>query len=637
MTAALSHRGPDESGIYLDDWAGLGHARLSIIDLSGGSQPIHNENETLWIVYNGEIFNYPELRQDLVKKGHQFYTSSDTEVILHLYEEKGSSCLNYFNGQFAFAIWDAKEKELFLARDGIGIRPLHYTIQKDLFIFASEIKSIFTVEQVPRQIDPIAMDQLFTFWTTIGERTVFKGINELPPGHYLKASHGKIQIKKYRDIPFYTPGEQLNWPEEDISARILELLKDSIRIRLRADVPVGSYVSGGLDSSGITALVKNNFNNELRTFGISFEEKSFDESEYQNHMISYLKTDHANIRATNEQIGASFPDVIWHSEKPLLRTAPVPLFLLSKVVRENGFKVVLTGEGADEVFGGYNIFREAKIRRFWAKQPNSKLRPLLLGKLYPYIFNNNPRARHFIQSFFGNGLDRVDDPLYSHFIRWQNTSRIKSFFSEELKMEIGNYSGYDELKQSLPESYYGWDYLAKAQYLEMSVFLSNYLLSSQGDRMAMGNSVEIRLPYLDYRLMDFMARVPSKWKINVLDEKYILKKAFQGVLPEKVVNRPKHPYRAPIKQSLLNASASYTFDVLSEGSLRESRLFDIPKVRRLLNKLRKAENASELDSMALTGIVSSQLVFNQYIDCFPTKEIQPIIPKIFIDHRSKGA
>ena len=210
-------------------------------------------------------------------------------------------------------------------------------------------------------------------------------------------------------------------------------------------------------------------------------------------MISYLKTDHANIRATNEQIGASFPDVIWHSEKPLLRTAPVPLFLLSKVVRENGFKVVLTGEGADEVFGGYNIFREAKIRRFWAKQPNSKLRPLLLGKLYPYIFNNNPRARHFIQSFFGNGLDRVDDPLYSHFIRWQNTSRIKSFFSEELKMEIGNYSGYDELKQSLPESYYGWDYLAKAQYLEMSVFLSNYLLSSQGDRMAMGNSVEIRL------------------------------------------------------------------------------------------------------------------------------------------------
>ena len=202
MTAALSHRGPDESGIYLDDWAGLGHARLSIIDLSGGSQPIHNENETLWIVYNGEIFNYPELRQDLVKKGHQFYTSSDTEVILHLYEEKGSSCLNYFNGQFAFAIWDAKEKELFLARDRVGIRPLHYTIQKDLFIFASEIKSIFTVEQVPRQIDPIAMDQLFTFWTTIGERTVFKGINELPPGHYLKASHGKIQIKKYRDIPF---------------------------------------------------------------------------------------------------------------------------------------------------------------------------------------------------------------------------------------------------------------------------------------------------------------------------------------------------------------------------------------------------------------------------------------------------
>jgi len=636
MVGAINHRGPDSSGIYLDDWAGLGHARLSIIDLSGGSQPIHNEDETMWIIYNGEIFNYPELRQDLILNGHCFYTSTDTEVILHLYEERGPSCLDYLNGQFAFAIWDTQKKELFLARDRVGILPLHYTIQRDSVIFSSEIKSIFMVEEIARQIDPVAMDQIFTFWTTMGERTVFKGIKELPPGHYLKASHRNIQVKKYWDIPFYQSEEQLDWPAEEISARIEELISDAIRIRLRADVPVGCYLSGGLDSSGITTLVRKNFNNHLRTFGIQFEEDAFDESEYQNYMVSFLQTDHTAIQAKNEQVKESFRDVLWHCEKPLLRTAPVPLFLLSKSVRQNGFKVVLTGEGADEVFGGYNIFRETKVRRFWAKQPDSKFRPLLLAKLYPYIFNNNPRIKHFIQTFFGSGLDKLDDPLFSHLIRWQNTSKIKAFFSEELKEEIGDYNGYDNLKQSLPESYGRWDYLSKAQYLEMVIFLSNYLLSSQGDRVAMAHAVEVRPPYLDHRIIDFMGHVPAKWKISVLNEKYILKKAFEEILPERIINRPKQPYRAPIKESLLNGNSSYTEEMLSGHFLNKTRLFDIPKVNRLLKKLQAVQHVNEVDNMALAGIISTQIIFDQFIAQSPIKQIRAINPKIFIDRRSKS-
>lgn len=618
MIAALHHRGPDESGIYLDDWIGLGHARLSIIDLSGGSQPIHNEDETLWIVYNGEVFNYPDLREDLLKRGHRFYTSTDTEVILHLYEEEGATCLHSFNGQFAFAIWDVRKKELFLARDRVGIRPLHYTFHGNSLIFASEIKAIFMVEGVPREIDPVAMDQIFTFWTTLPGRTVFKGISELPPGYYLKASPERVIVEKYWDIPFYPPEEQLNWTLDEICENIQELFKDAVRIRLRADVPVGCYISGGLDSSIATSLVVKNFNNKVRTFGIRFEEEAFDEGEHQELMVSYLNANHSAIAATNEKIGSSFPDVIWHCETPVLRTAPVPLFLLSQLVHQNGIKVVITGEGADEVFGGYNIFRETKIRRFWAKRPESKLRALLIGKLYPYIFDNL-RSKRMLKDFFAQGLDKTDDPFFSHLIRWNNTSKTKKFFSDDLRATIDPDCYREELEQIIPKEYGTWDYLCKAQYLEMALFLSNYLLSSQGDRVAMAHSLEIRLPYLDYRVIDFMGRVPSKLKIMGLNEKYILKKSFREIVPEKIAQRPKHPYRAPIKQSLLNEKFSgYVHNTLSDRSLSDAGLFDVPKVKMLLKKLQDIEAPGEVDSMALAGILSTQLVVEKFITDFNT-------------------
>ena len=635
MVGALKHRGPDECGIYMDDWVGLGHARLSVIDLSGGTQPIHNEDETLWIVCNGEVFNFPELKQDLQKKGHRFYTNTDAEVVLHLYEDKGPSCLDELNGQFAFAIWNNKDRELFLARDRVGICPLHYTMQGDRILFASEVKAIFMEKDVQRQIDPIGMDQIFTVWSTLSGDTIFKNIKELPPGHYLKASGGKITLQKYWDIPCYPPDEQLTWSLDDICERFLELLNDSIRIRLRADVPVGSYLSGGLDSSGITALIKNNRTNDLRTFGIYFEEAAFDERHYQNQMVSFLKTDHANIEVKNRQIGASFPEVLWHCETPLLRTGPVPLFLLSKEVHDSKYKVVITGEGADEIIGGYNIYREAKVRRFWARQPDSKWRPLLLGKLYPYIFDDKTRIKNYAQSFFSTGLEKVDDPFYSHLIRWQNTSKIKTFFSKDLISEIGNYSCYEDLEKRLPASYETWDYFSKAQYLEMSVFLSNFLLSSQGERVAMAHAVEARPPFLDHRIIDFMGRVPSKWKIMGLNEKYVLKKTLRGCLPDTILNRPKQPFRAPITESLFSGNELCISEMLSDHFLTQSNLFDISKTKVLLNKFRKGHQVSEVNNMAFTGILSSQVIFDRFIANFPWKSVPEIKPKLYIDRRSR--
>ncbi len=633
MTAVLDHRGPDEAGIYIDDFIGLGHTRLSIIDLFSGQQPMHNGDETMWIVFNGEIFNYVELKQDLLKKNYQFRTTSDTEVLLHLYEEEGENCLQYLNGQFALAIWDVKKKELFLARDRIGIRPLHYTLHDDTLLFSSEIKSIFMHDGVTREIDPISLDQIFTFWTTLPGRTAFENIKELPPGHYMKVSRGNVLIKKYWDIPFYPPEDYIDTSPMEVADRVQQILLDAVRIRLRADVPVGTYLSGGLDSSGVTSLVVKNFDNEVRTFGIRFDHDAFDEGKYQEDMVSFLQANHSEVLACNETIGSSLPDVIWHCEKPLLRTAPAPLFLLSRLVQENGLKVVLTGEGADEVFGGYNIFREAKVRKFWSKEPDSKVRPELIGKLYPYIFRN-PRLKRTLQAFFSRGIEQPDDPLFSHMIRWDNTSRIKTFFSRDLKERIGQYDGYQEVREMLPFSYGGWDCVVKTQYLEMAIFLSNYLLSSQGDRVAMAHSLEIRLPFLDPRLMEFMGHVHPKWKVFGLDEKYILKRSFQNILPRDIITRSKHPYRAPISESLLNAkTAELTLEMLSNGKLEKSGIFDPVKVEGLMKLLQGPRPASEINNMALMGIFSTQLVFKIFIEEFPSAPVHSDSPDLFVDRR----
>jgi asparagine synthase (glutamine-hydrolysing) len=635
MVGALHHRGPDESGRYMDREIALGHARLSIIDLTSGTQPVHNEESTVWIILNGEVFNYPELRAELVERGHRFYTNSDTEVVVHLYEEMGPECLERLNGQFAFAIWDTREKKLFLARDRTGIVPLHYAVCGGRFIFASELKSIFQYPGVSRELDPVGLDQVFTFWTTLPGWTVFKGIHELPAGCRLTASEDGIKVQRYWDFPFPAARDCQGVDSiTDLVEEIREILLDSVRIRLRADVPVGSYLSGGIDSSGLTALIRLNFNNRLRTFGITFEDENFDERSYQELLVRYLQVDHTSVDATDELIHSSFYQTIWQCEKPILRTAPVPLFLLSKHVRENGYKVVVTGEGADEVFGGYNIFRETKVRAFWARQPESTMRPLLIGKLYPYIFKDK-RLEKTLQSFFGTGLDQLPNPLFSHLIRWSNTSKIKAFFSNEMKGSLSGYNGIEELSGMLPDGFELLDPVARAQYLEMKVFLSNFLLSSQGDRMAMGHAVEARPPYLDHRLIEFMSAIPSALKIPGLNEKSLLKKALKGSLPEEILNRSKHPYRAPIRKPLLGEDPENTIrDHLSERSIAMTGVFDPKKVSLLLKKAINTARLGETDEMALAGILSTQMIHKQYLETFTSTPVTVPSYSLSIDNRN---
>jgi asparagine synthase (glutamine-hydrolysing) len=634
MLGMIGHRGPDAFGVYMDKNAGLAHARLSIIDLTGGDQPIHNEESTVWIVYNGEVFNYPDLRKDLVAKGHQFYTNTDTEVLVHLYEERGPEFLKDLNGQFGFALWDQRQGCLLLARDRVGIRPLFYHQQGGRLVFGSEIKSLFADPRIPRSLNLQTISDVFTCWTPLGNLTAFEGIYQIPPGHYAIFSQTGMSIHPYWQLSFSQPenGERSlgEWVEE-----LKGLLHDATRIRLRADVPVGAYLSGGLDSTYITSVVKKFFNNELRTFSVSFTDGRFDEAPFQQKAVEAIGTEHRNIRCTDHDIGKVFPQVIWHTELPMLRTAPAPLYQLSSLVRENNFKVVLTGEGSDEIFAGYDIFKEDRVRRFWARRPDSAMRPALFQKLYPDIFtSDNTRARHFLEAFFRKGLTGVDSPVYSHFIRWENTSQLKTFFSAEMRDAVDRNGSFEErFMATLPQDFMSWNPLSRAQYTEITIFLSNYLLSSQGDRMAMAHAVEGRFPFLDYRVVEFACRVPPRYRMLGLKEKFILRKAAGELIPPELAERPKQPYRAPISRCFLgNPANEYVTDLLSERGIREAGYFDSKRVDTLLAKCRRHGDSllSERENMGLVGIISTQLLHHLFMKNFPTHPVvQPEHVKMF--------
>lgn len=616
MITMIRHRGPDEWGVHSDHGIGLAHARLSIIDLSTGQQPMCSADRSLWVTFNGEIFNYIELRQELLDRGHRFTTQSDTEVILHLYEEEGEDCVRRMNGQWGFAIWDARKHKLFLSRDRLGVRPLFYALVDHNIVFGSEIKSIFAHPDVPRELDLEALDQVFTFWCTLPPRSIFKGIRELPPGHSLIFQEGLLRIQPYWCLNFDAVANG-DTSEEAFRDQLEALLVDATRIRLRSDVPVGAYLSGGLDSAIITALINRFTHERLRTFSIGFSAKELDESAFQQEVIAFLDTAHEQIQAGYQDIAEVFPDVVWHTEKPVIRAAPAPMHLLSRLVRNSGYKVVLTGEGADEVFGGYDIFKEAKIRRFWAKQSGSERRARLLRRLYPYQKRLQQQPDTYLQEFFRVCPQDLASPFFSHLPRWELTSRVKLFFSNDVRGALDSYDCLLELAAQLPPRYSEWHEFCQAQYLETAFLLPGYILSSQGDRVGMAHAVEARHPYLDYRVVELGARMPPHLKMKVLNEKYILKRTFGHLLPSRVTNRPKQPYRAPDGNSFFaQATPEYVVELLSPERIKADGVFDAPSVRQLVQKFTDGRAIGVKDGMALVGILSTQLIIHQFIEHF---------------------
>jgi len=615
MIATLEHRGPDGRGFFVAPGVALGHARLAIVDLVTGQQPIHNPTRDVWTICNGEIFNYVELRAELEAAGHVFYTRSDTEVIVHLYDRYGEEFLAKLNGQFAIALWDARNGRLLLARDRTGIRPLFHARGHGRVWFASEVKALLSVLPDCAVLEPEGLVQTFTYWSTIEPQTVYRGVSSLPPGCLLTIERdGSQTLRRYWDWSFPSAGNsaamQRNQDPAHAAAQLRELLVDAVRLQLRADVPVCAYLSGGLDSSGLIALAQQLTGTPVRTYSVAFEDAEFDESDYQQAMVRHLGTEHSTVHCSRLDIGAAFPRYVRHAEVPVLRTAPVPLMLLSAKLREQGYKVVLSGEGADEVFGGYDLFKEAKVRRFWARQPNSRLRPRLLERLYGYLPNSPVGHPGFAQAFFGQGLDQVERPVFAHLPRWIASQRALVLLSPELRAAVHGWDPLEEYEHSLPQNIRDWSGLARDQYIEAKSLLAGYLLSAQGDRVAMANSVEGRFPYLDHRVVEFGNHLPPNFKLRGLTEKYLLRRALADLLPAEIAQRPKQPYRAPDGSSFFvdGEPLDYVAELMGADRIRAAGYFDSRAVARLLEKCRAGRALGFADHQAFVGVLSTMLV-----------------------------
>jgi asparagine synthase (glutamine-hydrolysing) len=621
MAAAQRHRGPDGSGIYRDARCGLAHVRLSIIDVATGAQPLSNERGDLWISFNGEIFNYVELRDVLLERGHRFRTRSDTEVIVHAFEEWGEDCFARFNGQWAIALWDAARGRLTLSRDRVGVRPLHWAEHAGRVLFASEVKGLLAGDPgLPRRFDARGIAEVFTFWAALAPRTPFHGIRELPPGTVRTWERGDARERRFWSPQYPVAGEPAPFrgSVEDAAAQVRHTLFEATRLRtVRSDVPVGSYLSGGLDSSVVAALAREVSPGRLQTFSLRFEDSEYDETAWQQRMVERLGAAHHEILVSRADIAAAFPGAVRQAERPILRTAPAPLFLLSKLVRDAGIKVVLTGEGADEVFAGYDLFREGKVRRFWARRPESRLRPLLLDRLYPYLARSPVAQRAIARKFFGRDLSRAAEPGFAHAIRWESAAALHGLFAPGLREELAGSDVHGELLGSLPRDFSRWTPLGQDQYLEIRTLLSGYLLSAQGDRMLMAHSVEGRFPFLDAEVLALAQSLPDSYKLRGLDEKHVLKRAARDLVPDEIARRKKQPYRAPDALSFCGESPpEWADEVMTGKALESAGVFDPAAASALWTKCRARAAAGQLsnrDNMALVGVLSTQLLWSELL------------------------
>lgn len=648
MMAALTQRGPDGSGYYRDDQVALGHTRLAIVDTAHGVQPMSNEDGRVWVTFNGEIFNHVELAAELRARGHELRTRCDTEVIVHAWEEWGPACFDRFNGQWALAIWDRRTRTLVLARDRLGVRPLYYTRVGGRLLFGSEVKALFADPAVPRELDRAGLDQAFTFWTTVAPRTPFAGVRQVPPGCYVVVGDSDETVRRWWEPTFPERGLEKHQDLEENARALREQLVAATRLRFeRSDVPVGAYLSGGIDSA-VTASVISRFTDaDLHTFSLRFADEEYDEGRFQQRMSQRLGAVHQDVVVSGRDIAEVFPEVVRHAESPLLRTAPAPMFLLSRLVRESGYKVVVTGEGADEVLAGYDIFREAQVRRFWARDPGSATRARAVELLYPWMRRSPNLAPAFAKSFFGRNLDPAD-PAVSHRPRWDSTAVLRSLVEPGFgtPADVGP---EEELLATMPELSEVWDPLARAQWLEMTTLLPGYILGSQGDRMLMGNSVEGRFPFLDPDVVQLASELPARHKLLGLDEKHVLKRAFADLLPPEVLHRPKQPYRSPDAASFfVGGSPDWLDDVTSPEAVAGAGVFRPAIVARLLEKCRRAAAAgsssgagaggiSNTDNMRLVAVLSVQLLHRQLLGDEGRGPTAPPAPLTAFDHVDDGS
>ena len=622
MLEQIRYRGPDRGYLHLEDAVALGVRRLAIVNVHHGPQPTFSGDREVVTILNGEIYNHLALKDELLADGYRVQEGSDAEVIPHAYQKWGLDFPSHFNGDFAIAIWDRRAGQLVLARDRIGIKPLYFTRTRNALLFGSEIKSLFVHPAVNRRLNPRFLAQLYTYWTGIEPQTAFEDVFQVEPASVQVVDRlgQTVASRKYWDIPCRASVTPFRGDFESCQEAFRSELRNSVALRLQADVPVGTYTSGGVDSSVINVVTYGDLqHNETQTFSVAFEDQVFDESEFQRLMVRHIGLKSHEVRCTGDSIYAHLPQVIGHTESPIFRTAPVPMFLLSQCVSNAGMKVVLTGEGSDEVTWGYDVFREAKVRRFWSRQPDSRARPQLFRKLYAYLpqFQNR---RHFqlLVDFFRQDMEKIDDPLYSHHMRIANSRATHLFLHPVVQESLKRNPPIEALIASLPENYAERTLLEKCQYLEMRTLLPGYLLSSQGDRMLSAHGVEGRFPFLDHHLIEFLAGVPERYRLRGLRDKFILRETFKNDLPAGIFQRPKFAFRVPELGVFVKDPDGMVHDCLSESSLKDAGIFDPRAVGQFLHRIERtaADRFSTRDNLAFVQMLSTQILHDRFVRQF---------------------
>jgi asparagine synthase (glutamine-hydrolysing) len=593
MTDKLVHRGPDSSGYFVDQNIGLGFRRLSIIDLESGDQPIFNEDHSVVLMCNGEIYNYRELRRTLLDKGHTFRTSCDVEVLLHLYEEEGTGFLNRLNGQFAFVIFDRKKNLLFLARDHFGINPLYYTVADGVFLFASEVKALLEHPLVPREVDLTGLDQVFSFPGLVSPRTMFKGVRSLKSGHLITVEGGDVREREYWDLDYPRDGElSYDKPESYYVERLSELFEQSVRYRLQADVPVGFYLSGGLDSSMIAASIREvSPGTQRHSFSIGFTDKDICETKYQNLMSGHVGSEHHEIIFGWPEIYERLSDMIYHCECPVKETYNTCSMALSRAAKDAGITVVLTGEGADELFAGYVGYRFDQFG--FRGEKRYDLEAVMEEELREKLWGDRDLFYEIDQYAFRE----TKTALYS--------GRANEMFPDFDCLEFGLVNT-SRLR--------GRHFIHQRSYLDFKLRLSDHLISDHGDRMALANSVEARYPFLDINLVEFSREIPPHLKLNGFTEKYILRKVAEGLVPPEILNREKYGFHAPGSPFLLQQKIPWIQDLLSYERIKRQGYFNPDVIENL--KRRYGRDGFKLNLPFENDLLLTVLTFNIFLDLF---------------------
>ena len=566
MNDSIRHRGPDDEGYYQDSQASLAMRRLSIIDLHTGQQPISNETNDIWVVYNGEIYNFKEVRSKLEQRGHKFKTRTDTEVIIHAYEEYGNECVGYFNGMFAIALWDVPNRKLFLARDRVGIKPLYYWAGQDKLVFASELKALILHPEIPRQINIQALDIFLTLEYIPAPYTIYENIFKLLPGHTLTVENGNVKTRQYWDVPY----QPISKSEAECAEALSSLINEAVKIRLMSDVPLGAFLSGGIDSSTIVGYMSQNMSNPVQTFSIGFEDDTYDEVPYANAVAKHFETNH-HVEILQPDIESLVKQLVPHHDEPFADTSIFPTFLVSKLARQN-VTVILSGDGGDELFAGYDTYIAQKVDRYYGLLPNT-LRQQILPRFAAWI-PPQPVKKGLINKVKRMVEGGALNPSLQH-TRWMmflNSSEKNALYKSDLQAT---------LKDSLTENYLGgyfknasqFDNLAQQQYVDIKSYLADDILTKV-DRMSMAASIEARVPLLDYRIVEFAMNLPPHMKLNGSRTKSILRNAVKRLVPDLVLEKPKQGFSIPMKHWLRTSLKPMMLDLLSRDSLHQHGYFD---------------------------------------------------------------